>query len=312
MRSDGPAMAAPEEPLRRRKAGAAGLAPESPPGPGRDPAGCPARLRAGTFWLTRIVLLKALAFVYFVAFLVAFHQNKQLIGDRGLLPCRVYLRSVQQHFRGQVSWETVSYAPTVLWLLDWSHMDFNLDALALLGLGISSFILVSGCANMVLMAALWVLYTSLVNVGQIWMGVPASGDGLPGDFPVPSLDSVSIAQGDPHVPDCPVGLSVADFQNHARSGPDQDPGGPVLAGPHLHGLPLRDAAGAQPRGLLPAPLPMVVPPLRDPQQPLPGARGALLRLPRTADVHPPRGPTDPVPVTRIKTYKSEIEELGVS
>ncbi|XP_036680706.1 lipase maturation factor 1 isoform X3 [Balaenoptera musculus] len=168
MRSDGPAMAAPEEPLRRRKAGAAGLAPESPPGPGRDPAGCPARLRAGTFWLTRIVLLKALAFVYFVAFLVAFHQNKQLIGDRGLLPCRVYLRSVQQHFRGQVSWETVSYAPTVLWLLDWSHMDFNLDALALLGLGISSFILVSGCANMVLMAALWVLYTSLVNVGQIW------------------------------------------------------------------------------------------------------------------------------------------------
>ena len=64
MRSDGPAMAAPEEPLRRRKAGAAGLAPESPPGPGRDPAGCPARLRAGTFWLTRIVLLKALAFVY--------------------------------------------------------------------------------------------------------------------------------------------------------------------------------------------------------------------------------------------------------
>lgn len=80
----------------------------------------------------------------------------------------LYLRSVQQHFRGQVSWETVSYAPTVLWLLDWSHMDFNLDALALLGLGISSFILVSGCANMVLMAALWVLYMSLVNVGQIW------------------------------------------------------------------------------------------------------------------------------------------------
>ena len=56
-----------------------------------------------------------------------------------------------------------------------------------------------------------------------------------------------------------------------------------------------DTAGAQPRGLLPAPLSMVVPPLRDPQQPLPGARGALLRLPWTADVHPPRGPTDPVP-----------------
>ncbi|XP_036316064.1 lipase maturation factor 1 isoform X4 [Pipistrellus kuhlii] len=165
---DGPAMAAPGEQLRRRKAADAGQEPASPTGPGHDPAGCPARLRAGTFWLTRIVLLRALAFIYFVAFLVAFHQNKQLIGDRGLLPCRAYLKSVQQHFRGQVGWDAVSYAPTLLWLLDWSHMDANLDALALLGLGISSFVLVTSCANMVLMTALWVLYMSLVNVGQIW------------------------------------------------------------------------------------------------------------------------------------------------
>ena len=103
-----------------------------------------------------------------MAFLVAFHQNKQLIGDRGLLPCRAYLKSIQQYFQGRVGWDAVSYAPTVLWLLDWSHMDSNLDALALLGLGVSSFVLVTGCANMVLMATLWVLYMSLVNVGQIW------------------------------------------------------------------------------------------------------------------------------------------------
>ncbi|XP_044089534.1 lipase maturation factor 1 [Neovison vison] len=170
MRTGGPAMAAPEESLRRRKAENAGAEPGSPPGrgPGHEPTGCNARLRAGTFWLTRIVLLRALAFVYFVAFLVAFHQNKQLIGDRGLLPCRTYLKSVQQYFRGPVGWDAVSYAPTLLWLLDWSHMDSNLDALALLGLGVSSFVLLTGCANMALMATLWVLYMSLVNVGQIW------------------------------------------------------------------------------------------------------------------------------------------------
>ncbi|XP_061008461.1 lipase maturation factor 1 isoform X2 [Dama dama] len=168
MRHAGPAMAAPGESLRRRKAGAGDPEPEAPPGQERDLKGRPARLRVGTFWLTRIVLLRALAFVYFVAFLVAFHQNKQLIGDRGLLPCRLYLQSVQRHFGGRVSWDALSYAPTILWLLDWSQMDANLDALALLGLGISSFILVSGCANMVLMTALWVLYMSLVNVGQIW------------------------------------------------------------------------------------------------------------------------------------------------
>ncbi|XP_012502946.1 PREDICTED: lipase maturation factor 1-like, partial [Propithecus coquereli] len=161
-------MAAPEASLRKRKTGDADPAPGPPPAAGRDSADSPARLRSGTFWLTRIVLLKALAFVYCVAFWVAFRQNKQLIGDRGLLPCKAYLARVQRHFQGRRGWEALSSAPTVLWLLDWSNMNFNLDLLALLGLGISSFVLITGCANMVLMAALWVLYLSLVNVGQVW------------------------------------------------------------------------------------------------------------------------------------------------
>ena len=63
-RIGGPAMAAPEETLRRRKAGNSGPEPDTPPESGRDPTGCPARLRTGTFWLTRIVLLRALAFIY--------------------------------------------------------------------------------------------------------------------------------------------------------------------------------------------------------------------------------------------------------
>lgn len=50
------------------------------------------------------------------------------------------------------------------------------------------------------------------------MGVSASGNRVPGDVPVPSLDSVSAAQEDPHLPGGSVGLPVADFQNHARSG----------------------------------------------------------------------------------------------
>ncbi|XP_007979035.3 lipase maturation factor 1 isoform X1 [Chlorocebus sabaeus] len=168
MRPDGPTMAAPEESLRRRKTGYSHPEPESPPAPARDPAGSPAHLHAGTFWLTRIVLLKALAFVYFVAFLVAFHQNKQLIGDRGLLPCRVLLKNFQQYFQDKTSWEVFSYMPTILWLTDWSDTNSTLDSLALLGLGISSFVLITGCANVLLMAALWGLYMSLVNVGHVW------------------------------------------------------------------------------------------------------------------------------------------------
>uniref|UniRef100_A0A2K6LUL9 Lipase maturation factor n=1 Tax=Rhinopithecus bieti TaxID=61621 RepID=A0A2K6LUL9_RHIBE len=103
--------------------------------------------------------------VVFVAFLVAFHQNKQLIGDRGLLPCRVFLKNFQQYFQDKTSWEVFSYMPTILWLMDWSDMNSTLDLLALLGLGISSFVLITGCANVLLMAALWGLYMSLVNVG---------------------------------------------------------------------------------------------------------------------------------------------------
>lgn len=64
MRPDSLVMAAPEGSLRKRKVGGAAQRPVSPPSPPLDPGGSPARLRTGTFWLTRVVLLKALAFIY--------------------------------------------------------------------------------------------------------------------------------------------------------------------------------------------------------------------------------------------------------
>uniref|UniRef100_A0A8C3J0M3 Uncharacterized protein n=1 Tax=Calidris pygmaea TaxID=425635 RepID=A0A8C3J0M3_9CHAR len=103
-----------------------------------------------------------------VAFLVAYHQNKQLIGEKGLLPCKLYLQNVKKYFKGKINLDALSYAPTIIWFLDWSDMDSTLDYLSLLGLATSAFILITGCANMVLMFLLWVLYLSLVNVGQIW------------------------------------------------------------------------------------------------------------------------------------------------
>ncbi|CAH2307372.1 lipase maturation factor 1 [Pelobates cultripes] len=157
--------------LRRRKAAEAAT---RPPAEGRATAeikeGTEADtpLQHGSFWLTRIVLLRFIALIYFVAFLVAFHQNKQLIGDRGLLPCRLHLENIKQYFGSKIGMDAISHAPTLLWLLDWSHMDTHLDNIALVGLAISTFILVTGCANMVLMSTLWILYHSLVAVGQIW------------------------------------------------------------------------------------------------------------------------------------------------
>lgn len=103
-----------------------------------------------------------------VAFLVAFQQNKQLIGDKGLLPCKLYLQEIKKYFKGVVGLDALSYAPTLLWFLDWSAMDSTLDCLALAGLAVAAFVLLTGCANMILMSLLWLLYLSLVNVGQIW------------------------------------------------------------------------------------------------------------------------------------------------
>ncbi|XP_059572856.1 lipase maturation factor 1 isoform X3 [Alligator mississippiensis] len=162
-------MAAPGDALRkRRSAGEPGSAPAPAPAPARAAPGPAARLQPGSFWLARLALLRGAALLYLVAFLVALHQNKQLIGEKGLLPCKLYLRDVKRYFKGKINLDTVSYAPTILWFLDWSDMDSNLDCLAGLGIGISAFVLVTGCANMILMALLWLLYLSLVNVGQIW------------------------------------------------------------------------------------------------------------------------------------------------
>jgi len=64
------------------------------------------QLQPGTYWLTRIVFTRALGFIYFVAFLVALHQNKELLGENGLLPIPLYLSQLRQHFKEQFSLPT--------------------------------------------------------------------------------------------------------------------------------------------------------------------------------------------------------------
>ncbi|KAL6475056.1 hypothetical protein MHYP_G00160960 [Metynnis hypsauchen] len=126
------------------------------------------QLQTGTYWLTRIVLLRSVCFIYFVAFAVAYNQNRALIGQRGLMPCREYLRSVKRYVGGKIGGAALAYTPSVLWSMQWEDMDSNLDNIALAGLALSSFVLLSGRANMVIMAALWTLYHSIVSVGQLW------------------------------------------------------------------------------------------------------------------------------------------------
>lgn len=84
------------------------------------------------------------------------------------MPCEEYLNSVKRYVGGKIGMAALVYTPSILWFMDWSDMDANLDGMALVGLALSGFVLVTGMANMVIMATLWVLYHSLVSVGQLW------------------------------------------------------------------------------------------------------------------------------------------------
>ena len=66
------------------------------------------------------------------------------------------------------SLEALGAAPTLLWWVPKEHVGFALDAIAYAGLGLSAILVVLGAGNAVIFATLWVLYHSLVNVGQRW------------------------------------------------------------------------------------------------------------------------------------------------
>ena len=113
------------------------------------------------YWLTRFVLLRLLGLVYAVAFLAAALQIVPLIGSHGLLPVGVFLDRVREAL-GSTS-AGFARLPSLFWF---GHSDGALRAGAWLGFGLSLVVL-AGCANALLLAALWALYMSYVHVGQI-------------------------------------------------------------------------------------------------------------------------------------------------
>jgi hypothetical protein len=125
-----------------------------------------------SFWLTRIVLLRSLSLVYFVAFAVAFNQNGGLLGNNGLLPASVYLDRVRKQHpdfpeRGMTLRMFNEY-PTWLWLAPKGRMDDCLRTTALIGMVLSASVLINGGSNMPIQVLLWLLYHSIVTVGQRW------------------------------------------------------------------------------------------------------------------------------------------------
>ncbi|MFR9799489.1 lipase maturation factor family protein [Streptomyces sp. MS06] len=115
---------------------------------------------APDYWLSRLVFQRALAGVYLVAFLTAVLQFRPLLGSRGLLPVPRFLGRVP--FRHSPSLFHLRYSDRLYAACCWTGCAVSAALLA----GLDSVLPLWG--GMLLWLVPWVLYLSLVNVGQTW------------------------------------------------------------------------------------------------------------------------------------------------
>jgi len=117
-------------------------------------------LEAPDYWLARLLLHRGLAVLYLVAFLSAVNQFRPLLGERGLLPVTRYLRSTRG-IRGP-SVFAVHYSDRFAMAVAWTGLVLAAVALA----GVPEVVPLP--VSVLWWLALWALYLSIVNVGQIW------------------------------------------------------------------------------------------------------------------------------------------------
>ncbi|KAK2582003.1 hypothetical protein KPH14_002436 [Odynerus spinipes] len=117
---------------------------------------------------TRNLFLRGICIIYLFAFLSFYIQIPGLYGDKGILPARTQL-----NFDGHVSiYKKISQKPTLIWLAPYLglNVEYMLDLISLLGatLAFLGFISQKFCIAPTFLA-LWSLYYSLYQIGQIFM-----------------------------------------------------------------------------------------------------------------------------------------------
>ncbi|MEU6372706.1 lipase maturation factor family protein [Streptomyces sp. NPDC046909] len=115
---------------------------------------------APDYWLSRLVFQRALAGVYLVAFLTAALQFRALLGSGGMLPIPAYVRRVP--FKKAPSVFQLHYSDRFFAVCAWSGCAVSAALLA----GADSQLPL--WAGMLLWLTPWILYLSIVNVGQTW------------------------------------------------------------------------------------------------------------------------------------------------
>ncbi|HWB59228.1 MAG TPA: lipase maturation factor family protein, partial [Chthoniobacteraceae bacterium] len=115
-----------------------------------------------SYWLTRFIILRLLGFVYLAAFVSLAVQVLPLIGSHGLEPAQDYIARVGAAPRTPT--QGFFLLPSIFWF---GISDGEMQTLAWCGAALSLVVLL-GYANVPILLALWVLYTSFVNIGQEW------------------------------------------------------------------------------------------------------------------------------------------------
>ena len=126
-----------------------------------------------SYWLSSLLLLRSIAFIYLIAFCVAYFQNIALIGTNGIYPFDKHLNKMSNYMSSTSSNSLLLKwfeHPTLFWFI--AQTNDSLNNVALCGIIISSLILIFGnlfCHSLVFLV-LWLLYHTLVNVGQLFYG----------------------------------------------------------------------------------------------------------------------------------------------
>jgi hypothetical protein len=130
-----------------------------------------------SYWLTRFVLLRWMGFVYVVAFYVAAKQLVPLVGEHGLTPAPLFQEEMRQYLGARMegdelvrspapTWECFLNQPSLFWF---DCSDTTLREIPWIGVALS-LALLAGYTNAIVMTILWMLYLSIVQVGQTWYG----------------------------------------------------------------------------------------------------------------------------------------------
>ena len=195
-------------------------------------------LNAPEYWLSRLILERGIAGVYVLAFVAAAQQFRALIGEHGLLPVPRFL--ARRSFKQSPSIFYVHYSDrffaTVAWLgaaLS-AAMACGLADVVPLGVSVMSWLL------------LWVLYVSIVNVGQTFYAF--GWESL-----LCEVGVLAMFLGDERIRAAGAGCllgAVAAVPTRVRGRAHQAARRPVLARPDVPVVPPRDAADAEPAQLV--------------------------------------------------------------